>query len=261
MFHTELGITNEVFSSDVKNSIQLWSEIGIKSNTLIYLKGGAIRDSIINLHYQKDINISDLDMVVSDNLFRVVHAINSIGGKIEERGKRKKLPRYTISLPNVKHKADLSLLQSQTDLYNSARSETEIVFNDAQRSNYDVNTLYLCLNSGKFYDPLNAITSINSRVMNLVSVKSLYSDPATILDGPRIASKIKFNLSLKTRNIIRQHSGLILKLQPSFLVKKLGEMLKHLSQDELLTELEDLNVLNARPDIIQIIGKFKYTYE
>ena len=59
----------ELFSPEVATSIKVWGEIARKSDTPIYVKGGAIRDSLINQTYGTSLEVKDLDLVIPAGLF------------------------------------------------------------------------------------------------------------------------------------------------------------------------------------------------
>lgn len=104
----------ELFLPEVATSIHLWKEVAHECGIPIYVKGGAIRDSLINFAYGKNLKVKDLDLVVPVGLFRVVQEVQERGLVIEERGKRKKLPMYHLS-GETGIDADLSYLLASPD--------------------------------------------------------------------------------------------------------------------------------------------------
>ena len=255
---TETVLSKDIFSSDLKASMEVWNAIATESSSTIYIRGGALRDSFVNHIYGSNLKIKDVDVMVSSDLISVLAiASKKYGAKIEERNKRKKLPRYSLRFPNSNLASDLSIMQAHPISYDTPRTTEEMLLENARLSNFDVNTLVLGLPDGKFYDPLGAMESIKRKAINLVSEKSLYSNPASILDGLGIAFKTNFQFSDKTKETIRLNASVITKLQVWFLKQKVQSILEHSTSAKLKKELEDLGILEVRPEIADIIDKLE----
>lgn len=240
----------ELFSSEVAASIKIWSEIAHKCDTPIYVKGGAMRDSLVNLTYGTSLKVKDLDLVVPSGFFRVVLAAQRKGFVIEERRKRKKLPMYQMSR-DASLGVDLSHLLASPN--NKDASESELLKQDALFSDLDVNTISYNLSTKEIHDPLDATNSINSRQINLVSERSLFLDPATIFRCLKIAAKTGFDVSPKSLEIIRKNARIVMRLESWFLKRKIDEVLEFATTDELMVMLDRLGLLEVRPEIFDYL--------
>lgn len=246
-----------IFSPKLSASIKLWQRVATESDIPIFIKGGALRDSLINLIHGTNLKVKDLDLIVPYGFFRVVKFAKDQGMEIIERGKRKKIPRYSLKTINSEFISDISTLQIKAISYDMPKTTNDILLENAKASNFDINTLVFSLNDEIFYDPLDSIKSIQNKTINLVSEKSLYLDPATIFDGIKIMFKTKFQFSSKTREIIKRDSILVRKIQGWFLEQKIRDVLEYVNPNRLNEELDDLGILDSRPEIREIIHKIK----
>ncbi len=240
----------ELFSPEVVKSIKVWSKIAYESDTPIYIKGGAIRDSLINLIHGANLKVKDLDLVVPAGLFRVVQVAQKYGFTIERRGKRKKLPMYHMS-GDTGLDVDLSYLLSSPNDKNV--SESEILKQDALLSDLDINTISYNLLTGEIHDLLGAMKSIASRQISLVSERSLFLNPATIFKCLKIAAKTGFDVSPTSLEMIRKNAGIVLRLEGWFLRRSIDEVLEFASAEELLAAFDRLGLLEIRPEIVDYL--------
>ena len=251
----EISSNTEIFSTEVSKAVRIWEQISAESETPIYLKGGAIRDSLINFIHGKNLKVKDLDLVVSNGFFKVVQVAQTHGLFIVERGKRKKLPMYQIS-GTFGLDADLGHLLAHP-LDKSDISEQDLLRQDALLSDLNINTISYNLLTGQINDPLGAVKSIKLQQVELVSERSLFLDPATILRCLKVAYKTGFTITPESLEIIRKNAKLILKLQDWFLIKNLDEVLKYATPGQVSASLESLGLIDIKPNLLKYLDEIK----
>jgi tRNA nucleotidyltransferase/poly(A) polymerase len=251
----EIVSTVEIFSfpSEIQKSVYRWKQIAERCELPIYIKGGAIRDSLINSIHGYSIKISDLDLVVHYGFFRILLESKKEGYTIVERRKRKKLPMYRLSI-NGELDVDLGHLLGSIKQHNEL-SEYDILRQDAMLSDLDINTFTYNLLTGKINDPLQSLESIYKRQINLVSERSLFLDPATIFRCLKVSYKTGFSISPRSTEIIRKNIGLVSNLKDRFLQQILDDVLKYTNSSELVSALDNLGILKVRPEIFQFLDK------
>lgn len=196
---------------EIKNIVK------ILDHSSTYIVGGYVRDKLMHRE-PKDIDI--------------VSYLSTV-----EMSKRLKLKPYIVN-----------------DRFNTARfyfndrfidyNCIEDINSDLKRRDFKINSIACDLN-GKIYDPLNGISDIDNKVINLSSTISLGEDPIRILRAFRFKYQLGFALSPSVKSSIKKNINLLSASPKERIYIEFKELLSHNDRGKALRELYKAGILCA----------------
>lgn len=253
-----------------------------QNNQNIYLVGGAIRDFLIEVEassgaseMNKESGIAgdmcvdtiDLDFVVTKN---VLYIANKFAEKFSSRvivlDDVNRIYRIVLDRRGESRgilTVDFSLIRGRD------------IYEDLSRRDFTINAIALpisnCLptipNSqlptpnSHFIDPYNGQLDITRKIIRHISEKNFVDDPLRLLRAYRLKAELKFNVSPKTKKIIKKYSSLISKPAKERIRDELIRIFQSENSYSVLDELDKQRLLERIfPEIKKIKKSAKRHY-
>lgn len=206
-------------SIKIVDELQQLSSIFIKNNTPLFVVGGFVRDSLLQL------TPTDVDLassVKTEELFELLKNTNftiQLGSK--------KLGTCIIKINN--NSFEHTTFRQESYQIGGFHTPEQVVFindikEDAKRRDFTINSLYYDIKNNKILDFFNGLDDLKQKkVKAIVSPKTVFqSDGLRILRMIRLASELAFDIDKNTYNT----------------AKKMIHQLNDISKDRLYKELE-----------------------
>ncbi len=170
-------------------------ELGVATESNVYLAGGAVRDLISGMP------IRDLDFVVEGNPFRIVRELEKGGARVVHESERMRFAEMIFA-----GDVDGSVAAARDDVYARPGTTPEIrwstIMEDLRRRDFSFNAIAISLNPasrGLLLDPTNGLSDLEKHEIRALSIHSFTNQPVRLLRVLRFAARLGGKLETRTK--------------------------------------------------------------
>ena len=183
LIHPNIQNLYKNLSAEHLNLLHVIVDIASKQGIILWAVGGIIRDTILKNQ------VTDLDLIVEKNIFKLVNSVNSVVEGIVKWENNFgtasiiiETSRIDFALPReefYRRSASLPLIQTGVTIRK-----------DLQRRDFNVNAMALCLNDvndNQLHDYFNGISSLKENTFSTLHPLSFRDDPTRIFRAARLS--------------------------------------------------------------------------
>ena len=225
LLQKNLNRTNQDF-------LKVLASISNTNKFSIFLVGGAVRDSILN------IKSKEIDIAISGDIHHFLDVLSPFGIKI--------LQKSQFNTFKVKFKSSIiDISQTRKEAYLPKGSLPSVkassIEDDLARRDFTVNSLAVEINNSNTFlliDLFNGLNDIQNKVIKVIHANSFQDDPTRIFRAIRFCNRLSFTLDINTNKLIESNKVYIKDLSPA---RHLNEYLKILDESKFIDILNFLN--------------------
>jgi tRNA nucleotidyltransferase (CCA-adding enzyme) len=182
-------------SAEQRAALMRVQELGVITESNVYLAGGAVRDLISGMP------IRDLDFTVEGNPFRIVRELEKGGARVVRESERMRFAEIIFA-----GDVDGSIAAARDEVYARPGTTPEIrwstIMEDLRRRDFSFNAIAISLNPasrGLLLDPTNGLADLEKREVRALLIHSFTNQPVRMLRVLRFAARIGGKLETRTR--------------------------------------------------------------
>jgi tRNA nucleotidyltransferase/poly(A) polymerase len=182
-------------SAEQRAALLRVQELGVTTESNVYLAGGAVRDLISGMP------IRDLDFIVEGNPFRLVRELEKGGARVVEESERMRYAEIIFA-----GDVDGSIAAAHDEVYARPGATPEIrwstIMEDLRRRDFSFNAIALSLNSasrGLLLDPTNGLSDLEKHEIRGLSIHTFTNQPVRLLRALRYAARVSGKLETRTK--------------------------------------------------------------
>lgn len=188
-----------IFSKNVKNTLNILYETASEQEKNIYLVGGIVRDIFLNR------NSADIDLVLEGSSQEFAQIILPKFPVAKHRFTERFLT-YNIF---TKTGTNIDIASFREEIYEYPGALPTVtpasIENDYLRRDFTINAMYISFdNNAKLYDPLNGLKDIENKIIRVIHEKSFEDDPTRIFRAVKFAARYNFNFDNKTDYLLKE---------------------------------------------------------
>lgn len=189
----------DIFSSGVKQTLNVLYKIVHEENKKIYLVGGIVRDIFLGR------NSSDVDLVLEGDSQELA-ALVMPKFPVAKHRFNERFMTYNIF---TKTGTNIDIAAFRTETYEHSGALPTVfptsIENDYARRDFTINSMYISFDeNATLYDPLNAILDIENKIIRVIHDKSFEDDPTRIFRAIKFAARYNFTIEKHTRELIKK---------------------------------------------------------
>ncbi len=170
-------------------------ELGVTTESNVYLAGGAVRDLISGMP------IRDLDFTVEGNPFRIVRELEKGGARVVNESERIRFAEMIFA-----GDVDGSFAAARDEVYARPGTTPEVrwstIMEDLRRRDFSFNAIAISLNPasrGLLLDPTNGLSDLEKHEIRALSIHSFTNQPVRLLRVLRFAARLGAKLETRTK--------------------------------------------------------------
>ena len=236
-----LGLLGKRLAEDRRLSLRKLGEIGDELGLPVYAVGGFVRDLLLG------IDNLDIDVTVDgDGIFFAERFAERYGCRVRSH---KKFGTAVLVFPDGRK---IDVASTRLEYYESPGAlptvERASLRQDLYRRDFTINTLALCINSGKFgrlTDHFGGQQDIQERVVRVLHNLSFVEDPTRVFRAIRFEQRLGFHIAPHTEKLIRSavRIHLLDKLGGERLFSELVQILREKEPTAAIGRMSSLGLL------------------
>ncbi|MBC7962255.1 MAG: CBS domain-containing protein [Steroidobacteraceae bacterium] len=236
-----LGLLGKRLAEDRRLSLRKLGEIGDELGLPVYAVGGFVRDLLLG------IDNLDIDVTVDgDGIFFAERFAERYGCRVRSH---RKFGTAVLVFPDGRK---IDVASTRLEYYESPGAlptvERASLRQDLYRRDFTINTLALCINSGKFgrlTDHFAGQQDIQERVVRVLHNLSFVEDPTRVFRAIRFEQRLGFHIALHTEKLIRSavRMHLLDKLGGERLFSELVQILREKEPTAAIGRMSSLGLL------------------
>jgi tRNA nucleotidyltransferase (CCA-adding enzyme) len=182
-------------SAEQRAVLTRMQELGVTTESNVYLAGGAVRDLISGMP------IRDLDFTIEGNPFRIVRELEKGGARVVHESERMRFAEMVFA-----GDVDGSIAAARDEVYARPGTTPEIrwstVMEDLRRRDFSFNAIAISLNPasrGLLLDPTNGLSDLEKHEIRALSIHSFTNQPVRLLRVLRFAARLGGKLETRTK--------------------------------------------------------------
>jgi tRNA nucleotidyltransferase/poly(A) polymerase len=226
-------------TSDQNKVVSQVQTAAAEAGMSLYLAGGAVRDMLGGFP------IRDLDFALEGNPTKIVHLLESQGGRLVSSDETRKS--FELVFPGG---VTAEVAMARQERYAKPGAKPQVtpatIHEDLRGRDFTVNALGLSLNRasrGLLLDPSNGLSELESKELRATSNHTLYDRPIRIFRLIRFKARFGYQVAERT--------------QSQYENARLAEAEKHISPRALLRELQQVAAEPSVGDIVESLEKEK----
>jgi tRNA nucleotidyltransferase/poly(A) polymerase len=182
-------------SAEQRAVLTRMQELGVATESNVYLAGGAVRDLISGMP------IRDLDFAVEGNPFRIVRELEKGGARVVHESERMRFAEMIFA-----GDVDGSIAAARDEVYARPGTTPEVrwstIMEDLRRRDFSFNAIAISLNPasrGLLLDPTNGLSDLERHEIRALSIHSFTNQPVRLLRVLRFAARLGAKLETRTK--------------------------------------------------------------
>ncbi|MFZ0821787.1 MAG: hypothetical protein WAM91_17110 [Candidatus Acidiferrales bacterium] len=182
-------------SAEQRAALMRVQELGVITESNVYLAGGAVRDLISGMP------IRDLDFTVEGNPFRIVRELEKGGARVVHESERMRFAEIIFA-----GDVDGSIAAARDEVYARPGTTPEIrwstIMEDLRRRDFSFNAIAISLNPasrGLLLDPTNGLSDLEKHEVRGLLIHTFTNQPVRLLRALRFAARLGGKLETRTK--------------------------------------------------------------
>ncbi|MEA1914619.1 MAG: CCA tRNA nucleotidyltransferase [Campylobacterota bacterium] len=237
-------------TSSQEETLQFLKDLFFPYTNRVYIVGGFVRDSMLNITSNNDIDIEVYD-IQPDVFEQLMAQIGAIG--VGQSFYVHKYQNIDISLPRTETKTAYGHRGFDVALCNDEKTA-------AQRRDFTMNALMVDLYTMILYDFYSGLVHLKQKIICIIDKKRFVEDSLRVLRAMRFAAQFGFKIDAKSKLLMREMS--LNDLSQERVVQELEKMFKTKYLHFALYYLFSLNIarqiFSIDIDLKTFIGLYKF---
>jgi len=201
----------------------------------VYLVGGCVRDSIMNIDAKDiDIVVEGLDIFSVKELLKHYGKTNIVGQSfsvIKFASNDNPDVYFDIAVPRI----DIKTGSGHKGF--KVKTNGVTIKDDLRRRDFTINSIAVNIKTKEILDPFNGIRDINQNILRATDERSFVEDPLRIVRGIQFASRFHFTIEPTTLQLMKNNCKLIKEISGERIKEEFDKILNKGGSTKIALEL------------------------